>query len=509
MIGIATRSASPCRRRRWWSGTRPAVADASPHGAAGAACRRSRSSPAQGVQTTLDVHTAQLIAHDLIAAKPSAGAGPLRIWLVQGVEQGPPTATVQQAGLTYHLHQTATGHWALPSAVQSGPVETAPAPVSSALRGIRLTNVAPAVGLDFRQDSFRYGISNDYTAMMGGGVCWLDYNGDGWQDLFAVNSYASADTRAVAGARRPAAHAAVRERSRPLPQRDRENARRAPGAGRRLRRRGSERRRPARPDRDDDERDQAALEQRQRHVHRGRARRRDDRVRLVHGRRRRGRERRRPPGRLRRRLRPAVRLGAELARRLPDEPRRRPRPPLPERGERPERPRPLPRGRCPGGARGVRLLARSRCDLPRRQRRRPSRPLRRERRGSEPALRQRPVARRREGRPGRARLPLREPRRGLGSGGPVRRHGRRRRRRRERSARPLRHQLASRAFRRVRQDEPRPRSRTPARTSTRRSERASRAGATRSSTWATRAAPTSCSRPAASRSRTCRRTQGR
>ncbi len=29
--------------------------------------------------------------------------------------------------------------------------------------------------------------------MMGGGVCWLDYNGDGWQDLFVVNSYSSAD----------------------------------------------------------------------------------------------------------------------------------------------------------------------------------------------------------------------------------------------------------------------------------------------------------------------------
>ncbi len=148
--------------------------------------------PGRGVQTKLDLHTAQLIAHDLLAAKPSATPGPLRIWLVQGLEQGPPTATVQLAGLSYNLHQTADGHWALPSAVQSGPVETAPA--SSALRGVRLTDVAPAVGLDFRQGSFRYGVSNDYTAMMGGGVCWLDYNGDGWQDLFAVNSYASADS---------------------------------------------------------------------------------------------------------------------------------------------------------------------------------------------------------------------------------------------------------------------------------------------------------------------------
>ena len=147
--------------------------------------------PARGVQTKLDLHTAQLIAHDLLAAKPSTSAGPLRIWLVQGVEQGPPTATVQRAGLTFHLHQTANGQWALPSAARSVPVQAAPK--STALRGIRLTNVAPAVGLDFRQDSFRYGISNDPTAMMGGGVCWLDYNGDGWQDLFAVNSYSSGD----------------------------------------------------------------------------------------------------------------------------------------------------------------------------------------------------------------------------------------------------------------------------------------------------------------------------
>jgi Na+-translocating ferredoxin:NAD+ oxidoreductase RnfD subunit len=172
-------------------GNAPAVADASrtvPHGSLPPITIL----PGQGVQTKLDLHTAQLIAHDLLAAKPSATPGPLRIWLVQGLEQGPPTATVQLAGLTYRLHQTVDGHWALPSAVQAGPVETAP--VSSGLRGVRLTDVAPSVGLDFRQGSFRYGVSNDYTAMMGGGVCWLDYNGDGWQDLFAVNSYASADT---------------------------------------------------------------------------------------------------------------------------------------------------------------------------------------------------------------------------------------------------------------------------------------------------------------------------
>ena len=181
--------------------------------------------PSQGVQTKLDLHTAKLIAHDLVAAKPSAGAGPLRIWLVQGVEQGPPTATVQRAGSTFHLHQTGDGQWALPGSAAVASVVAAP--TSSALNGIRLQNVAPAVGLDFRQDSFRYGVSSDYTAMMGGGVCWLDYNGDGWQDLFAVNSYSSDDLlRWEAHGGLPRTQS-VRERSRPLPQRHREGARRA------------------------------------------------------------------------------------------------------------------------------------------------------------------------------------------------------------------------------------------------------------------------------------------
>ena len=37
------------------------------------------------------------------------------------------------------------------------------------------------------------GVTPDAPAMMGGGVCWLDYDNDGWMDLFAVNSYSEAN----------------------------------------------------------------------------------------------------------------------------------------------------------------------------------------------------------------------------------------------------------------------------------------------------------------------------
>jgi ASPIC and UnbV/FG-GAP-like repeat len=68
--------------------------------------------------------------------------------------------------------------------------------VSRSLGGVRLTDVAAAVGLHFRQGDFRFGSANDVHSMMGGGLCWLDYNGDGWLDLFVVDSYSDGDVDA-------------------------------------------------------------------------------------------------------------------------------------------------------------------------------------------------------------------------------------------------------------------------------------------------------------------------
>jgi hypothetical protein len=63
----------------------------------------------------------------------------------------------------------------------------------SSAEGPHFTNVAAEVGLDFEHGAFRWDVSGDPVAMMGGGLCWLDYDQDGWLDLFVVNSYAVAE----------------------------------------------------------------------------------------------------------------------------------------------------------------------------------------------------------------------------------------------------------------------------------------------------------------------------
>jgi Na+-translocating ferredoxin:NAD+ oxidoreductase RnfD subunit len=147
----------------------------------------------RGVQTQLDRHTAQLIAHDLLVVAPASTHDRLRVWLEPGGGQGPPVAVAQLAGRTYRLAPVGT-HWTL----KGKNVAPASLPPTSVLAGYRLSNVAPKVGIRFRQGAFRYGVTNDTPAMMGGGLCWLDYNNDGWLDLFVVNSYGEGDIGAYA-----------------------------------------------------------------------------------------------------------------------------------------------------------------------------------------------------------------------------------------------------------------------------------------------------------------------
>ena len=52
-----------------------------------------------------------------------------------------------------------------------------------------LVDVATDVGLRFRHGAFRWDESPDAAAMTGGGLCWLDYDSDGWLDLFVVNGH--------------------------------------------------------------------------------------------------------------------------------------------------------------------------------------------------------------------------------------------------------------------------------------------------------------------------------
>jgi len=82
-------------------------------------------------------------------------------------------------------HDSPTG-----AAEDSEASPTAPAQPPPPTSQVRFHDVAADVGLDFRDGAFHWGVTGDPVAAMGRGLCWIDYDGDGWMDLYVVNSYA-------------------------------------------------------------------------------------------------------------------------------------------------------------------------------------------------------------------------------------------------------------------------------------------------------------------------------
>jgi hypothetical protein len=66
-------------------------------------------------------------------------------------------------------------------------------PPNASIDTVRFVDVATEVGVDFHHGAFRFGATGDPFSMMGGGVCWIDVDADGWLDLFTVNTWTSGE----------------------------------------------------------------------------------------------------------------------------------------------------------------------------------------------------------------------------------------------------------------------------------------------------------------------------
>lgn len=108
-------------------------------------------------------------------------------WLVpESVPSGLPLDSLPKE----QLPQEKAGVTRLASPLPAAGTDPAPYNPAGISGDIRFRDVAAEVGLDFTHGAFQWDVSPDPVAAMGGGLCWLDYNNDGWTDLYLVNSHA-------------------------------------------------------------------------------------------------------------------------------------------------------------------------------------------------------------------------------------------------------------------------------------------------------------------------------
>ena len=82
-----------------------------------------------------------------------------------------------------HDHDQAADHAARAAALQQ----------VDGVDGLHFVDVASAIGLDVTHSAFRWDVTMDPVAMMGGGVCWIDVDDDGWLDLFVTDTWSDGE----------------------------------------------------------------------------------------------------------------------------------------------------------------------------------------------------------------------------------------------------------------------------------------------------------------------------